>query len=745
MRLRDSKKLVTVLISLFVIFSLVSATAQTGLQQKWRYPEIDPSVGTRGSDASDKLAPELKILLDQFSATSRGGYEQTFSASQLSDLFGIQSAGGNPNIGVVISVSSGSDPSRLRAHGAKIYFRSGNTVFADVPVQSLGSVANEPIVLSVTSVKSATVPTPPNSSSPPTVKNVEINRGGSISSATKLDTDFNHQGLTGSGVIVGVVDTGIDWSHKDFIRSDGTSRILYLWDQSDNSFAESNGKIGSAPPTLSGGEAAAPGTIYTNEQINAALKGSGIVNSADNFGHGTAATSTAAGNGSATAKDIAPGTFAGVAPESDLMIVKASDCGSFDWKYILGTIWIARKAKELGRPAVINHSLGGHFTAHDGREEEESIMNDLVGSGKPGLAITVAAGNEGELSMHARGRFGPHVRGQQDFEGAPIEVYVSPQRTKKLALITAYFDRADDWGLILVGSGNFLVDENGKPLKCYIFKSNGVVRVQLEQDAKKPSYFDDFAALIQSKNTQLAVSGGQVDRLVLLLPPGGYLLMGFGSSANVKNGSFDLYAPETSTASALFTYGAEKRRMVGSPGNARNVITVGAYDFRSSWPNVEGTQTLYNLNLNSISGYSSPGGPRSDGVFKPEIAAPATYTISALSRAATVGASGCKGKNMGARGGLTSLTRDGLHIAWEGTSAAAPFVAGVVALMLQKNPKLDSDQIKDLLIRTSVKTDRYVGAVPNPEWGFGKINPAAAIAAVSPPRSRPVGPRRTNR
>jgi subtilisin family serine protease len=88
---------------------------------------------------------------------------------------------------------------------------------------------------------------------------------------------------------------------------------------------------------------------------------------------------------------------------------------------------------------------------------------------------------------------------------------------------------------------------------------------------------------------------------------------------------------------------------------------------------------------------------------------------------------------MGSGAGPTSVTRDGFHIAWEGTSAAAPFAAGVIALMLQKNPKLDSDQIKGILTRTAIRNDKYVGAVPNPEWGYGKINPPGAILETPAP------------
>ena len=97
---------------------------------------------------------------------------------------------------------------------------------------------------------------------------------------------------------------------------------------------------------------------------------------------------------------------------------------------------------------------------------------------------------------------------------------------------------------------------------------------------------------------------------------------------------------------------------------------------------------------------------------------------------------------MGSGLGPTSVTRDGFHIAWEGTSASAPFTAGVIALMLQKNPKLDNEQIKNILTRTAIRNDKYVGAVPNPEWGFGKINPAGAIAETPGPGRPSAKPRR---
>jgi subtilisin family serine protease len=702
------------------------------------YPDITQGHGraTRGEEPTDKLTPELRALYDQFTP-ARGGPEQTaFSATQLKELFDVKSDDPNPYVGVAIKLEPGTGVAELKQTGAKVYLRSGDTVYADVRVSALDRIAEQQAVLSVNPVKAKSAPPFPKEAESPPAPDLPV-RGGASASVTApapLEGQFSAGGLTGKGVIVGVVDSGIDWRHEDFIRPDGTSRILYLWDMTDDSFDKSSGRIGGSPPVLVEGGDRGPGTVYTNEQINAALRGSGVVNSTDNFGHGTASAGTAAGNGRATGNGVPAGTFRGVAPEADLIIVKVGDCGGLNGTYVLGTVWIAQLARALKRPVVINHSLGSQHTSHAGDDFEERVMDQLVGAGKPGVVITVSAGNEGAYSLHAGGRFGPRREGQKDIRSAPVELFVSRERTERVTWLNGYFRPEDEWGLLVRGSGNFLVDEKGAPLLCYIFKVGGEVKVQLQPGAKKPDYFDDFAEAVL-KYTALAGPGVGSDRLNIPLPPGSYYLWAFGATDKVRQGTFDLYLPFYQQAG--FTVGGDKRQMVGSPGNAANVITVGAYDFRENWPTLNGKQVSYNLHMGGISGYSNPGGPKANGGFKPDIAAPATYTVSPLSQSATPEGAGCGGENMGAGLGPDSVTRDGRHIAWAGTSAAAPFAAGVIALMFEKNPNLDAAQIKSILTRTATKGDALVGAVPNPEWGYGKLNPAAAIAATPvPPGTR---------
>ena len=671
------------------------------------YPDLSRSIrqGGRGIAAMAKLSPDLATLTGQFSTARGARPDATYSAAQLASRFGIQGNARNPAVGLAISVAPGTDTRALTAAGATVYFQAGGTVYASAPVSALPALAALPGVRAVAPTKAASIP--PLRLSPgggPKISLPDVARG-----ADALPVAFDHQGLTGKGVVVGVVDSGLDWRHPDFLRADGTTRIAALWDMTDDSFATSGGKIGGAPPADFQGKPL--GTLYTRAQINAALAGKGTVNTADAEGHGTACAGTAAGNGRATGNGVPAGTFPGVAPEADLVIVRAGTDDGIGPLYYLGTRWIAQTAKALHEPCVISQSFGSQDNPHDGSEAEVAVMDDVAGPGKPGVAVCVAAGNDGLNSFHAGGRFGPRQAGQADIQSEQIELFVS-----KDTELDAYFSDTDDWGLAIVGLDNFLVTPDGKQDVAAIFKDGASVRANLQAPAAQPADFSRWFNAVGVDRT----GGDREDRVAVPLPAGKYVVMGFGASAKVTDGAFDLYLPFTGDAS--FGHGTDKRYMVGSPGNAANVITVGAYNFRASWPSAAGGRTRHNLELGALSDYSSPGFRRG-GLIKPEIAAPATFMISPLA----AGSAMSKGDD--GSPDTANITADGRHLAWAGTSAATPYVAGVVALMLQKNPTLDEVQIKGLLTKTATQ-DAFTGATPNIQWGYGKINPAAALAAT---------------
>jgi minor extracellular serine protease Vpr len=121
---------------------------------------------------------------------------------------------------------------------------------------------------------------------------------------TRSDQASTQYGVSGKGVIYAMIDRGIDWENNDFRNSDGTTRIAYIFDLTDNTGAsDSNNPYGK-------------GTIYTQAQINQALKGGTPIPERDYVGHGTANTAVAAGNGSNVAK------YHGIAPQATILTVK---------------------------------------------------------------------------------------------------------------------------------------------------------------------------------------------------------------------------------------------------------------------------------------------------------------------------------------------------------------------------------------------------------------------------------------
>ena len=161
-------------------------------------------------------------------------------------------------------------------------------------------------------------------------------------------------GLTGKGILIGIVDSGVDYYHTDFRNADGSSRILRLWDQS----------IPGKPP-----QGYVTGTEYTKEEIDKALalgetEGRRLIPSRDVSGHGTAVLGIAAGNGT-----VSEGVNRGVAYESDLLVVKMGNAGENSFprttELMEGIDYLIRQAVRMGRPIAINISFGNNYGSHE--------------------------------------------------------------------------------------------------------------------------------------------------------------------------------------------------------------------------------------------------------------------------------------------------------------------------------------------------------------------------------------------
>ncbi|QQS33995.1 MAG: S8 family serine peptidase [Acidobacteriota bacterium] len=693
---------------------------------------IERTRGDSNIEPLDKLSPELYALYEQFSFSRRSGAgideSSEYTSFQLESFFGIDSSESDPLVVTSISFAKAVDKLVLEKARASVIAQMGNVVYVMLPIRSVGGLVESPSITRIGILKAFQTPSPLDTSREFNIVPRERS-GSSQTTNAPLASDFDKQLLSGRGVLIGIIDTGIDWKHSDFRKSDGTSRIHTIWDLTDDSFQTSQGRIGSKPPIYIEDRKRWLGTVYTNKQINDALLGKATVNSFDLSGHGTAVAGTAASNGRATSQGIPLGTYSGVASDSELIIVKVSNCGEFLPGAAITAGWIIETARSVGKPVAVNLSFGTRFTARDGSDESEHFLDSITGPSIKGAIVTTAAGNDSRMNIRAGGRFAPKRRGQADQFSNAIELNVSsPNR------LMAIFDRMDDWGIAFRSTNPIFQDTNGKQATIFLVKNNRRIETYASAELRNRTAAESFFSSIRPSFENAL---GKPDTVQFQFPAGNYIMWGFGTTPNVTNGRFDLYIVESAGAGASFGTGTLKTEMLTSPGNAKNAITVGSYDFRDRWINLDGETTFYNLSIGAPSYYSNPGFRR-DGLVKPDIVGPGRFAISSLSQSANPNASGCKNSIVAEN--RASTTRDGFHIAWEGTSASTPFVTGVIALMLQKNPNLDSEQVRSILKKTA-RSGGTVGAVPNPIWGWGMLDPGAALRATPAPNRRTPRPR----
>lgn len=217
--------------------------------------------------------------------------------------------------------------------------------------------------------------------------------------------------LLGRGVILGIIDSGIDYTHPDFRNEDGSTRILSLWDQT----IKGNPPIGFSQ-----------GTEYSREQINEALLAPtseetfAIVPSSDEVGHGTAVAGVAGGNGR-----LSNGREVGVAPGAEFIIVKVGTEieNSFPrtLEVMRGLKYVIDKAIALDKPIAINIGFGMAQGGHDGRTLLELFIDQMAVRWK--CNIVVGTGNQGNQANHVKGVIGLDQEREIQFVISPNQPY----------------------------------------------------------------------------------------------------------------------------------------------------------------------------------------------------------------------------------------------------------------------------------------------------------------------------------
>ena len=489
-------------------------------------------------------------------------------------------------------------------------------------------------------------------------------------------------GQIGTGVLIGIVDSGIDLAHPDFKNEDGTTRLVSVWDQT----------VSGTPPS---------GYTYGTEWSHAQLQ-AGQSTETDTDGHGTHVLGILGGDGSATGNGQPAFRYVGVAPGADLCVVK-TDFGTTS--IIDGVAYIFQTAASRGEKAVVNLSLSSQNGPHDGTFGFDTMVNALTG---PGKIVVSSAGNKQSDAIHAQATVG----------ASPVTLtMVVPSYTKNTGpandylIYDAWYEGLDQMSITVIGPGGSTVGPvapgtsntgNNTP-DGYIGIYNGI---------STPTNGDH--------EIYIELYDNQANRA----PAPGTWQFVLTPISIQSTGRFDIWLYQNtlgpSASIPQWVQGLAPNTVVGTPASADSVVAVAAHTTKSCWIGSDGIGYCWSPTptVGSIAPFSSTG-PRRDGVLKPDISAPGFGVTSA------------KSASMSPAPNPALVMLDNQHLIEAGTSMSSPVVAGTIALLLAQPDWSNAppSAIKARLQATA-RADAFTGALPNPTWGAGKLNAAAALAPL---------------
>ena len=491
-------------------------------------------------------------------------------------------------------------------------------------------------------------------------------------------------GLSGNGVLLACIDSGVDYAHPDFCAPDGTSRIAILWDQTiPGKQAASREQETLRNPTLpqnqitpeetgDTGYGRTPdgfpiGTEYTEEEINRALNSSvleryGLIPSRDLTGHGTAVAGIAAGRS-------ADGLYTGAAPEAELIIVKLGlpreEGFPRTTEIMRGVTYALRKARQLNMPLVINLSFGNSYGSHDGSSLLERFLDNASEIGR--TVICVGSGNEGA----ARGHFAGNIT-----RDGRVELAVGNyERNLNIQLWKNY---SDVFRIRLQAPG-------GEEAELSTNIQGGKYTLELEQ-----------TRILVYLGEPLPYAVAQEIYLDMIPAEGSYINAGIWTirlePVVTVTGQYYLYLPAGSgIGESTGFYRATPQVTLTIPSTAAKVITVGAYD--------QVYDTYADFSGRGYADSTRTIGVAAAGLTKPDLVAP--------------------GVNIQAPdvyGSFTPVT---------GTSFATPIVSGAAALLMEwgivrgNDPFLYGEKVK-AYFRKGARPLRGETEYPNDRVGYGE-------------------------
>jgi hypothetical protein len=528
-----------------------------------------------------------------------------------------------------------------------------------------------------------------------------------VRSESRIDQAIATFGVDGSGVIVALIDRGIDWKNNDFRNEDGTTRIKYIFDLSDNSGANKpENKFGI-------------GTIYSESQINTALQTGKNLTTRDAVGHGTTTAGISTGNG----RNSVNRKYRGVAPKAFIIAVKITggapahnDQPAEEYFYsqdlLLTAIdFVLEKAAELKLPVVMLPNVGSIGGPTDGTSRLSRKIDSEFRAERKGMIFVNGSGDEGGGANRASATIKP---------GETISLEIEKAQPGRLRFNLWYPIKSPNE----IGLDFTIRTPTGS-----IFGPYASVTSEEQRDTRATTGVFTYYHNGRNKDFFLSTSQKREVLIDLIGPIGTYKIDVKRPSETTSNQAF--------IATLNFSNYAQKPQNrfknynisgnIWDGATAFNNICPGSYNISNTWTDIDGFNrssqgegAIGNIWLGSSIG------PTFDGRMGVDLCSPgdSLFTVYAPnSYWATFRFNMIKDGN-------------GFYGRASAVSAAAPIVTGIIALMLQANPELDQIQVRNIL-RSTARADVFTGKIPNNTWGYGKVDAYEAVRQARLSRTLP--------
>ena len=567
---------------------------------------------------------------------------------------------------------------RLRDMGMRVSASFDNVATAKIPLNAIADIAK------VKGVKRVRI------SRPLTLYNDKALELSRFPSMTFTHDDYTGPAYTGNGVVVGMIDVGIDFNHINFRDKDGNNRIVRAYLPCDNT--------GSAP-VIDGNEL--PGSEYTTVEQIAML-----TTDDSTMYHGTHTTGTAAGS-------CFDNGYHGVATGAELVICAMPDDSLTDFNIANSVKYIFDYADKVKRPAVINMSLGGQEGAHDGSSMLCRLFEDVSG---PGRICVVSAGNDGRMPINIS-----KTLGENDSLATLLSNWYSREPMRGYSSMWSRSSQRHTVDIeIWDVKDKVMLHRLDIPRVADL---DSVYMISSETDTIFAKYFTGelyYVCTVEENglfHSLVETNYSTIDRSRYLIglvnkAPAGEKLMGWCGGQPV----YSKYGIDGWTGGAV-GYGCT----VSDLATTDSVISVGAYCSNNSFVMLDGsTKTISDCYPYDIA-YFSGFGPDALNKQRPDVVAPGYMVASSVSR--YVEAFNDPAKI------VDKVTVDGIDYPYGlegGTSMSTPVVVGAIALWLEINPMLSPSQVKEIFAATCY-SDSYVENGPAKKWGYGKLDIDAGI------------------